>query len=106
MLFRAACAFAEAVMDWASLTYESAAFPASMSSFEKLAKFTEFNKYFDKCDIEVNDTKNYKDSDQARWNQITPSQRLLEVYQFKRPYPEIDVTPEIRQQADQGHRRL
>ena len=25
--------------------------------FEKLAKFTEFNKYFDKCDIEVNDTK-------------------------------------------------
>lgn len=52
---------------------------------------------------EVNDTKNYKDSDQARWNQITPSQRLLEVYQFKRPYPEIDVTPEIRQQGYESY---
>ena len=52
---------------------------------------------------EVNDTKNYKDSDQARWNQITPSQRLSEVYQFKRPYPEIDVTPEIRQQGYESY---
>ena len=52
---------------------------------------------------EVNDTKNYKDSDQARWNPITPSQRLSEVYQFKRPYPEIDVTPEIRQQGYESY---
>ena len=41
----------------------------------------------------------YKDSDRARWGQLSTKDRLAEVFHFKRPYPEVNVTPEIRQQG-------
>ena len=41
----------------------------------------------------------YKDSDRARWGQLSPQDRLAEVFRFERPYPEVKVTPEIRQQG-------
>lgn len=48
---------------------------------------------------EVDDVDEYKDSDRARWGQMTKRDRLAEVFQFKHPYPEVNVTPEIRQQG-------
>ena len=41
----------------------------------------------------------YKDSDRARWGQLSTKDRLAEVFRFERPYPEVNVTPEIRQQG-------
>lgn len=38
-------------------------------------------------------------SDQARWGQMSKEKRLQEVYQFKHPYPEVNVTPQIRQKG-------
>ncbi len=48
---------------------------------------------------DVERTDLYKDSDRARWGQLDTSDRLAEVFRFERPYPEVDVTPEIRQQG-------
>ena len=48
---------------------------------------------------EVDDVDEYKDSDRARWGQMTKRDRLAEVFQFKHPYPEVNVTPEVRQQG-------
>ncbi|MDH6357830.1 C1 family peptidase [Parabacteroides sp. PF5-9] len=45
---------------------------------------------------EVNKVDDYG-SDRARFEQMNVNQRLEEVYKFERPYPEITVTPEIRQ---------
>ena len=41
----------------------------------------------------------YKDSDRARWGQLSPKDRLAEVFRFEHPYPEVKVTPAIRQQG-------
>lgn len=41
--------------------------------------------------------KDYSDTDRARFEDMTPAARLEEVYKFENPYPEIDVTQEIRQ---------
>ena len=48
---------------------------------------------------EVDDVDEYKDSDRARWGQMTKRDRLAEAFQFKHPYPEVNVTPEVRQQG-------
>lgn len=36
-------------------------------------------------------------SDRARFENLSSEQRLAEVYKFEKPFPEINVTPEIRQ---------
>ena len=41
----------------------------------------------------------YKDSDRAHWGQLNDTERLAEVFRFEHPYPEVKVTPEIRQQG-------
>ncbi|MDR2919645.1 MAG: C1 family peptidase [Tannerella sp.] len=46
---------------------------------------------------EVSKVDDYATTDRARFEQMKPEQRLEEVYKFERPYPEIKVTPEIRQ---------
>lgn len=48
---------------------------------------------------EVEQPVDNKDSDMARWGQMSKSARLSEVYKFEHPYPEIKVTPEIRQKG-------
>lgn len=48
---------------------------------------------------EVNSVDNYAGTDRARFEQMNPNQRLEEVYKFERPYPEVNVTPEIRQKG-------
>jgi bleomycin hydrolase len=46
---------------------------------------------------DVQNVDNYATTDRARFEQMNPNQRLDEVYKFERPYPEVKVTPEIRQ---------
>ncbi len=46
---------------------------------------------------DVTTADNYAGTDRARFEQMNPAQRLEEVYKFDRPYPEVKVTPEIRQ---------
>ena len=41
----------------------------------------------------------YKDSDRAHWGQLNDTERLAEVFRFEHPYPEVKVTPAIRQQG-------
>ena len=38
-------------------------------------------------------------TDYARWNELDPQQRLEEAYKFEAPCPEVNVTPEIRQEG-------
>lgn len=46
---------------------------------------------------EVSKIDDYATTDRARFEQMKPEQRLEEVYKFEQPYPEMKVTPEIRQ---------
>lgn len=46
---------------------------------------------------EVSSVDDYAGTDRARFEQMNPNQRLEEVYKFERPYPEVKVTPEVRQ---------
>ena len=46
---------------------------------------------------EVEKEEDLSASDMARWGQMSTVSRLQEVFQFKRPYPEVKVTPEVRQ---------
>lgn len=46
---------------------------------------------------EVGNIDEFKDTDRARFEKMAPNERLEEIYKFKQPYPEINVTPEIRQ---------
>lgn len=48
---------------------------------------------------QVEDVKDYSTTDRARFEKMPKYQRLDEVFKFEHPYPEIDVTPEIRQQG-------
>lgn len=48
---------------------------------------------------EVSHTEDYSGTDRARFEGMNMSQRLEEVYKFERPYPEVTVTPEIRQEG-------
>ena len=45
---------------------------------------------------EVEKEEDLSASDMARWGQMSTVSRLQEVFQFKRPYPEVKVTPEGR----------
>ena len=46
---------------------------------------------------EVNNVDDYATTDRARFEKMDTGERLEEVYKFERPYPEVKVTPEVRQ---------
>lgn len=46
---------------------------------------------------EVNNVDDYATTDRARFEKMDAGERLEEVYKFERPYPEVKVTPEVRQ---------
>ena len=46
---------------------------------------------------QVKDVKDYSTTDRARFEKMPKYQRMDEVFKFEHPYPEINVTPEIRQ---------
>ncbi len=48
---------------------------------------------------QVEDVKDYSTTDRARFEAMPKYQRMEEVFKFEHPYPEIDVTPEIRQEG-------
>ncbi|MEY8687110.1 C1 family peptidase [Bacteroides sp. AN502(2024)] len=48
---------------------------------------------------QVEDMKDYSTTDRARFEPLPKHQRMDEVFKFEHPYPEIDVTPEIRQKG-------
>lgn len=48
---------------------------------------------------DVKDLSRYSASDSAAFASLTEAQRLDSVFAFRRPYPEIVVTPEIRQEG-------
>lgn len=48
---------------------------------------------------EVEKADDYKDTDFARWQKMDEKDRLAEVFKFERPYPEVNVTPEVRQEG-------
>ncbi|MDR1937519.1 MAG: C1 family peptidase, partial [Tannerellaceae bacterium] len=48
---------------------------------------------------EVTKVDDYASTDRARFEKLSEAGRLEEVYKFERPYPEVNVTPEIRQKG-------
>ena len=46
---------------------------------------------------EVKKVEDLSNTDRARFEKLGEKERLEEVFKFKRPYPEIKVTPEVRQ---------
>jgi len=48
---------------------------------------------------EVSKTEDFSGTDRARFEGMSMNQRLEEVYKFERPYPEVTVTPEVRQEG-------
>lgn len=48
---------------------------------------------------EVKKVDDYATTDRARFEKMDEKDRLQEVYKFERPYPEINVTPEVRQEG-------
>jgi bleomycin hydrolase len=48
---------------------------------------------------EVKKIDDYASTDRARFEQLGETERLEEVYKFERPYPETNVTPEVRQEG-------
>lgn len=48
---------------------------------------------------EVKKVDGYATTDRARFEKMDEKGRLEEVYKFERPYPEVNVTPEVRQEG-------
>ena len=48
---------------------------------------------------EVKKVEDFSTTDRARFEKMDEGQRLEEVYKFEQPYPEVNVTPEVRQQG-------
>lgn len=48
---------------------------------------------------EVKKVDDYATTDRARFEKMDEKGRLEEVYKFERPYPEVNVTPEVRQEG-------
>ena len=46
---------------------------------------------------EVKKVEDLSNTDRARFEKLGENERLEEVFKFERPYPEINVTPEVRQ---------
>ena len=48
---------------------------------------------------EVKKVDDYSTTDRARFEKMDEKERLEEVYKFEKPFPEVKVTPEIRQEG-------
>lgn len=48
---------------------------------------------------EVKKVEDFSNTDRARFEKMDEKERLEEVYKFEQPYPEVKVTPEVRQQG-------
>ena len=48
---------------------------------------------------EVKKIEDYSTTDRARFEKMDEGERLEEVYKFEKPFPEVQVTPEIRQEG-------
>lgn len=48
---------------------------------------------------EINDLSRFEPADTARFSAMKPGERLDEILKFEKPYPEVAVTPEIRQKG-------
>lgn len=48
---------------------------------------------------EVKKVEDFSNTDRARFEKMDEKERLEEVYKFEQPYPEIKVTPEVRQEG-------
>ena len=48
---------------------------------------------------EVKKIEDYSTTDRARFEKMGEGERLEEVYKFEKPFPEVQVTPEIRQEG-------
>ena len=48
---------------------------------------------------EVKKVEDFSNTDRARFEKMDEKERLEEVYKFEQPYPEVKVTPEIRQEG-------
>jgi bleomycin hydrolase len=48
---------------------------------------------------EVRQVDDYSTTDRARFEQMNEGERFGEIFKFEKPYPEVKVTPEIRQQG-------
>jgi len=48
---------------------------------------------------DVTHTEDFSETDRARFEDMSTTERLQEVYKFEKPFPEIDVTQEIRQEG-------
>ncbi len=48
---------------------------------------------------EVKEVADYSETDRARFEKMDEQARMAEVFKFEQPYPEVKVTPEIRQQG-------
>ena len=48
---------------------------------------------------EVKKVEDYSTTDRARFEKMDEKERLEEVYKFEKPFPEVKVTPEIRQEG-------
>ena len=48
---------------------------------------------------EVKKVDDYATTDRARFEKMDEKERLEEVYKFEKPFPEVNVTPEVRQEG-------
>ena len=48
---------------------------------------------------QVEDVKDYSTTDRARFEKMDEKERLEEVYKFEKPFPEVNVTPQVRQEG-------
>ena len=48
---------------------------------------------------DISKTEDFSGTDRARFEDMTPAARLEEVFKFEKPFPEIDVTQDIRQEG-------
>lgn len=48
---------------------------------------------------EVSKIEDYSTTDRARFEQMTTTQRMNEAFKFEKPFPEVNVTPELRQEG-------
>lgn len=52
---------------------------------------------------QVAEVEDYSTTDRARFEKMDEKARLEEVFKFEQPYPEIKVTPEVRQEGFEGY---
>lgn len=48
---------------------------------------------------EVKKVEDYSTTDRARFEKMDEKERLEEVYKFEKPFPEVNVTPQVRQEG-------